>query len=767
MGNQLVFKSTEGPTLYEQKLKKEKDNTVVVEDTAHFKPSRIFAFDTKTKEVKRLTDNDYPVGEFEISSNGKWLATSHIMSPDYGADANPKPTYYLWNLESGTKQEILKNGFQTPGNFEFTDNSKGFYFLSVKSSDPKWSGAGITLLHYFSIEEKKAQIVPIDWDWGLGSGFDVLGNDVMAGLANGTTNILTYFEKDGNEWIKKSVHAGSMEEHVTIVSVAADNNQVVYVYSTASTLPQYHLAKLDVDRRSVELPEGTELIDLNENLDDKYIAKTEVVNWTGSLGDKVTGILYYPKNYEKGRQYPLIVSIHGGPAGVDRDVWSDSWAYFPNIYTQKGAFVLMPNYHGSANHGLEFTESIKGHYYEYEIPDIIAGIDMLDERGLIDRDSLGVKGWSNGAILTTMLTVKYPNMFQVAAPGAGDVNWTSDYGTCSFGVSFDQSYFSGAPWDNTNGKIFNEMYVLKSPLFEMEKVRTPTIIFHGSNERAVPRDQGWEYYRALQQIDKAPVRFLWFPNQPHSLQKITHRIRKMEEEIRWFDKYLFGTYEKKNGTIKEESPIAELLKKDKVQIANGLYGLMHNDILIPETVSVKEDSLAIGRFEVTNAQYAEFDKNYKYPTLRANYPVTGITIEQAQDYVKWLSEQTNIAFRLPNKKEAQKFHEKARKIAASENTLNYWAGYEINIDEVAQFREKISQLNQTLLKEAGSFDAAKIGDAWIYDLGGNAAEIYTGSESNSHVIYGYSAVSFVDEYNKTPTAPKNYIGFRVIRVLKN
>ncbi|WP_138429286.1 S9 family peptidase [Fodinibius saliphilus] len=757
----LAFKSNEGKTLYEQKLEEEEDNTIVVEDTAHFKPSRIYSFDLKKKTISRLTDNKYPVGEYTVSENGKWLISSHIMSPDYRADANPKPNYYLWNLEHETKKEILKMGFQTPGNFKFTDDNEGFYFVSVKSSDPQWNGAGISMLHYYDINEEKAQKVPIDWNWGLGSGFDVFGNDVMVGLANGATTKLAYLQKDGNEWDKKPVDAGKMNQHITITAVGHEHKKLVSVYSTASTPPQYHLSDLNIKRRKVSISEGTEVIALNEYLDKKPKAKSEVISWTGAKGDEVTGILFYPEDYEEGRQYPLIVSIHGGPSGVDTDRWSDSWAYFPNIYSQKGAFVLNPNYHGSSNHGQEFVESIKGHYYEFEIPDIIAGIDMLEEKGMIDRDSLGVKGWSNGAILTTMLTVQHPNLFKAAAPGAGDVNWTSDYGTCAFGVSFDQSYFGGAPWDNTNGKIFNETYIQKSPLFEMEKVKTPTIIFHGSKDRAVPRDQGWEYYRALQQIGKAPVRFLWFPNQPHGLRKITHQTRKMEEEIRWFDKHLFGTYEGKNEAFKKESPLAELLKKDKAQIKNGQYGVVINDILIPETVSIKEDSIAIGRFEVTNAQYAEFDKDHSFPSVRANYPVVDISPEKAQQYLGWLSKKTGDAYRLPNSSEAATLHKKAKKVAAKENTLNFWAGYNITIDEVSEFRSKLENLDHTMLKEVGTYPGVSIGEAHIYDLGGNVAEWYT-AETDPQT-YGYSAISFVDDRGEISSVPKQYSGFRVIK----
>ncbi|MCK5924033.1 MAG: S9 family peptidase, partial [Methylococcales bacterium] len=237
------------------------------------------------------------------------------------------------------------------------------------------------------------------------------------------------------------------------------------------------------------------------------MTRSEVIHWKGWQGDDVTGVLYYPKNYQKGKKYPLLLSIHGGPASATLDRWSERWSTFPQIWAQRGAFVLKPNYHGSDNHGRKFVESIKGNYYTPGLTDIVTGIRDLARQGLVDTSRMGSLGWSNGAILTTMLTVRFPDMFKVACPGAGDVNWTSDYGTCGFGVTFDQSYFIGAPWDDRDGNFYNKNYLELSPLFELEKVKTPTIIFHGSKDRAVPRDQGWEYYRALQQVGKAPVRF--------------------------------------------------------------------------------------------------------------------------------------------------------------------------------------------------------------------------------------------------------------------
>lgn len=761
--NKVFFVSSEGATYYEQQLKKEKDNVVVVEDTEHMKPTRVFSFDLKTKQIERKTDNRYPIMELAVSKNGQWMVTSHLRSLHFASDGKPKPTYYLWNNQTGEKTQILKEGYQAPNNFNFSEDNQGIYFISTKSSDPEWGGAGVNKLHYLTVKDKKVSNIPVDWKWDLSYGLDLVGNDVLVYLANGTTNKLALMKKQGNGWKKQVIEAGKMTDHVAVRAVSADKKQVIYTYSTASNPLQYRIGEL-TQKRKASIGTGKELMVLNKSWKTKKTSKSEVIKWKGYNDEEVDGVLYYPQDYKKGKKYPLVVAIHGGPAGSDRDSWSFRWAYPVQLFTQKGAFVLKPNYHGSDNHGQKFVESIKKNYYDLEMIDITKGIDFLANKGLIDKDKMGVMGWSNGAILTTMLTVRYPDMFKVAAAGAGDVNWTSDYGTCRFGVTFDQSYFGGAPWDDRNGKTYNETYILKSPLFELEKVKTPTLIFHGSQDRAVPRDQGWEYYRALQQVGKANVRFLWFPGQPHGLQKLTHQIRKVKEEQAWFDKYLFKTYEKPNESFSTESPLAMLLIKEKAANKNGVYGVMKNGVLTPEAATIKKDSIAIGRFEVTNAQYQAFDNNHQFSTPEANHPATGMGAAKAKEYVQWLAKKTGEKFRLPNEKEAKVLHKQAQSLAAKENTLNYWAGYKISFDDVPELKKKIAQLKTLLFMKAGSFKGAKVGKATIYDLGGNAAEYY--SKANSTATYGYSAYDYADAGSSKVKTDSKHVGIRVIKELK-
>ncbi len=749
--NTLLFTSNEGKTLRESALKKKKDNVIVVEDEAHWKPTRVYAYNLKTKETTRITNNKKPLSNYRVSPNGIWLVYTMQMSRHYPSDAQPDPHYFLKNLKTGKVTPILKSLKFPSYGFQFTQDSKGFYFTTETASDPQWNGAGIGLLYYFDIAKNTVKKVNLRWAMGIGGGFDVVGDDVMVSLANKATRTLAYYKKTANSWQKRIMDFGTMNNHTGILGVSKNRQKIAYSYSTASKLPTYFVADLQQNKFS----NSQELVKLNKSLAKRSITKSEVMTWKGANNDLVTGILYYPSNYQKGKRYPLILSIHGGPAGVTLDSWSERWSTYPNILAQRGAFVLKPNYHGSSNHGLKFVESIKGHYYDLELEDVLKGIAVLDKKGMIDKSKMGTMGWSNGAILTTMLTVRYPEMFKVAAAGAGDVNWTSDFGTCRFGVSFDQSYFGGAPWDDKNGTFYNKNYIEKSPLFELEKVKTPTIIFHGSEDRAVPRDQGWEYYRALQQVNKAPVRFLWFPGQPHGLQKITHQLRKMNEELKWIDTYLFDKKDNSNEAFKKDSPLASLLKLQKAQHINGLYGVGFKGKLIPETQLVKKDSISIGIFELTNAQFKVYKSEYYYPQGQGNYPAQ-VSKAEAESYLGWLGGLTGKTYRLPNEKEAKSLHKKALKTAAKENSLNYWAGYAITLDEVPAFKQKLSELEATLIKSVGQFKAVKVGKATVYDLGGNVAEYFNGG------IYGFSAYDFVDSKNKAMIKSR-YVGFRVVK----
>lgn len=741
----LIFTAREDTYLREQELKKKKDNAIVVGDQEHFLPVRLFQTCIKGKKVTRLSDNTGKIGEFAVSPDGRWVVTNEAQSIHFPYDYKIKPRQFLYNLKEKTRTGIFP-GKKRSSRFAWNLDSKGFFCSVPFANDPDNDYVSVSTLYFFSLSTMKPEQVPLDWKWELSYGYQVTGEGLLTSLANGPWNKLAFYKKVNGKWQNTPLN-DPYEKNIYIQDVSKNGETVVFTYTTAGTPPRVKAGTI----RNHQIQNQKKIIQLNLWMEKKYLAKSEIIHWKGARGDRVDGVLFYPYNYEKGKKYPLMSSIHGGPAGVDRDAFREAWSTYPNLLSSRGVFVLKVNYHGSGNYGLKWMESIKGHYYEYEVPDIMKGIDYLINKGLVDPDQLGIMGWSNGAILAIQCVVK-SNRFKVVAPGAGDVNWTSDYGNCAFGAGFDNAYFGGPPWDNP------QYYIKKSPLFKMRSVTTPTILFFGTEDTNVPTEQGWEHYRALQQIGKTPVRFILFPGEPHGLRKLSHQRRKMEEELAWFDKYFFETYEKPNEAFKKDSPLAAALKIAGAKRSDHVFGETINHILLPEMV--KTDDLCVSRFEITRAQYAQYNRFYKFVPGTGNYPVTKISFVKARAYCRWAGKLSGKKFHLPTEKEMRTLQAKAKGNLANENNLDYWAGYSITPDEVDMLQAKLKKLPpEMLLKPVGSFKP--VGENGVYDLGGNVAE-WCVAKDGSGKILGLSAVTPQDAKSVYHAPDPDFVGFRVI-----
>lgn len=753
----LIFSAPEDPSAYEQAIKKKKDDSHVVDDAQHESPVRLFKTNRKDKKTTRLTDNLDWIGNWYVSKDGKYVAAIHRKSLHYTFDQKVPPVSILHNLSDGSEKEIFTEGRIRPFGFEWTPDSAGFYAWAPYSTDKRFIMAWILLLYYYDVASGKSVAVPLDWENGVGSDLAATQGGFVAGLAAGHRFEMARYsmQKSGDAptW-KRSTLEGERIKNIQDFEVSADGKTIVYRSSTASSLPQLYRAQIDGDKVSP----AVQVTHLNGNLvNSRVFAKSEVIRWKGSNDEDVEGILYYPTNYEAGKKYPVITAIHGGPHYQDMDQWGESVGYPINLYTQRGAFVLRPNYHGSANYGLKWSESICcGKYYDLETPDINTGVDYLIGKGLVDPDKVATMGWSNGSILSTSLITTYPARYKVASVGAGDVEWISDWGNVMFGDSFDSYYFGKSPMEDP------DLYVRKSPFFKMDKVQAAVLIFHGTEDTNVPPGQSWSYFRVLQYYGKVPVKFVVFPGEPHGPRKLTHQMRKVEEEAAWFDKYFFKTAPSENEAVKTGSPLETALRTKNVARSGEIYGVAFMSrgraLLIPEVV--KRGDVEVGRFEVTRTQFGNFDKTYKVEPGTENYPVNGVSLEQAKAYADWLSKLTGQVWRVPHENELRIRYDKKE----GENTLDYWAGYPLNPDDAKLLREKVKELpgQAPLLKPVGSFvGQGQETEELAFDEGGNVAEWVLTADGKGKAMGG-SADCPADARSSCTPAPE-YIGFRVVR----
>ena len=336
------------------------------------------------------------------------------------------------------------------------------------------------------------------------------------------------------------------------------------------------------------------------------------------------------------------------------------------------------------------------------------GVDDLSAKGLVDPNQVATMGWSNGAILSIALAIEDHDRYKVLSEGAGDVEWISDWANVDFGESFDAYYFGANPIQNP------QLYVEKSPFFRISRLKAPTIIFQGMEDRNVPTDQSWDLYRAIYWTNKVPHRFFLFPGEPHGPQKATHQLRKVREELAWFEKYFFHSGPPPSESVKRGSLLDAMVDS---RHAGANYGVEFHNVLIPQVVA--HGLLEIGRFEVTRAQFAAFDPHYTFAPGTENYPANNISFAQAKAYCAWLSKLTGQTYRLPTEAEGKKLY----KPSTTDNTLDYWAGSPINPDDIHRLDSTLDPLAPGhLLRPVGSFAAgAGQGEPAHHDLGGHAA----------------------------------------------
>ncbi|MBK5919969.1 hypothetical protein CCR80_02810 [Rhodothalassium salexigens] len=270
-----------------------------------------------------------------------------------------------------------------------------------------------------------------------------------------------------------------------------------------------------------------------------YLARTfdlprqEVITWTGEDGVEVEGILTYPLGGRDALPAPLIVNTHGGPASTDQVAGFSAWEYLP-VAAAHGYAVLRPNYRGSTGYGDEFLRDMVGSYFNQAHKDVMAGVDALIARGIADPDRLVKMGWSAGGHMTNKI-ITYTDRFAAASSGAGAVNWISMYGQSDIRI-YRTPWFGDTPWVE-DAPI--ETYWEHSPLSDIHKVTTPTLILVGENDVRVPMAQSVELYYALSR-NGVTTRLITAPGEPHGWRKLSNRLFKGNLELDWFATHALG-----------------------------------------------------------------------------------------------------------------------------------------------------------------------------------------------------------------------------------
>ena len=270
---------------------------------------------------------------------------------------------------------------------------------------------------------------------------------------------------------------------------------------------------------------------VNPQVDSWNLPQISKIQWTGPDGDVVEGMLELPPDYRPNDGLlPMVLVIHGGPTLAEQFKLRFS-IYGRILLASRGYAVLIPNYRGSTGYGERFQTGLIGHMNDVDCKDIMAGVDALVNKRTADAGRLGVMGWSSGGYLTLCLLTQ-TDRFKAASCGAGIVDLTLQWGAMD-SPGWVLNLSDGAfPWSAP------KQYLSTSPIYRLDRVRTPLLIHAGEEDHRVLTTHSLMLYRGLHYYLNVPVELILYPGEGHSLMTYKSRRAKLEWDLAWFDHYL-------------------------------------------------------------------------------------------------------------------------------------------------------------------------------------------------------------------------------------
>lgn len=485
-----------------------------------------------------------PHGQTEGSWNHLWkfdigeekefqLTQDTLMIGSFAVSADQKRAVYTARFENRRNQqyksEILMLTFADTSVVQLTDNEvpegglqwfpDSRNILYSAASDSSWELMQ-SKLWMMNVDDKSYRMISGQFPGNISS--PTITED-------GRTIYFTGAEKTNSNLYSMDVRTGRVTQHTNHTGSwrAADFNKtrtrVLYRFENIQTPPDFYV----VDIRSLNRP--VKLTNLNPWVSDSLaLADYEVITWNSYDGLEIEGIKYKPSEVSQDGSAPFLLHIHGGPAGVFSNTFSGSY----HVWAGLGYVQLAPNLRGSTSYG---DELLRGNMYDIgdgDYDDLMSGVDQLIEQKWINPDQMAVRGWSYGGILGGT-TVTKTNRFKAASLGAGVFDWTSEY-AMGFNHDIRLWYIGGEPWTNPEG------YRMRSAAMHADKVETPTIFFHGANDRVDTPQQSLIFFTFLKDIGKAPTRYIEFKREGHGIREPRNFRTLNVEEIRWVEKYTRG-----------------------------------------------------------------------------------------------------------------------------------------------------------------------------------------------------------------------------------
>jgi dipeptidyl aminopeptidase/acylaminoacyl peptidase len=510
-GKSIAVLFTENAPRMAGPLEPETPDEGVVEQKVY--EQRIAIVDLATGAVRQVSPPDLYVYEYDWSPDGNTFAATAA----HGVGDNNWWLADLYTVSADgkdTKVAFHPGPQQQMENPRWSPDGKSIAFIGGLMSDEDVTGGEIFLASPGASGWSVRNLTPGIPTSVKSISWPPTGRIVFAETRDGSAGISQLNPASGQVerlWTGEE-SIGANEQ--TAVSVAADGRTFALIRRSWTAPPEVWAG-----------PAGEWRAVTSENRARKPMwGEARSIHWK-SDEFTVQGWLMYPLHFDPNRRYPLVVSVHGGPASSKTPAWPGLNLDL-TLLSNEGYFVLFPNPRGSYGQGEKFTMANVKDFGGGDLRDILAGVDEVLRTAPVDAARVGIGGWSYGGYMT-MWTVTQTNRFRAAVAGAGIANWQSYYGE----NSIDQwmiPFFGGSVYDDP------AVYAKSSPITFIKQVKTPTLILVGDRDGECPPAQSYEFWHALKTLG-VKTEFVIYANEGHRLGQPEHRKDALARTIGWFN----------------------------------------------------------------------------------------------------------------------------------------------------------------------------------------------------------------------------------------
>jgi dipeptidyl-peptidase-4 len=519
--------------------------------------------DSKYLAFLRFDETDVPTFSMDIVGNQLYPNQQVFKYPKAG-EKNADVTLHMHNVSSNTSQNITLGDYEYIPRIKWSNNDAVLVATTLnrhqndlklhKVNALKSSSSLLlneTTKAYIDITDNLTFLADNSFIWtSEKDGFNHIyhydfNGEMINQITNGNWEVTNYygFNEKKKTIYYQSVENGSINRGVYAINLKGKNkkllsnsdgqnsaafsknlNYFINTFSSSEIPPIYSLYSAKGKMLKVIKDNTT----LKEELSGYKMSPKEF-STININGNDLNIWMLKPVDFDETKKYPMFMFQYSGPGSQQvGNKWNASNDYWHNMLAQKGIIVVCVDGRGTGLKGADFKKITQKELGKYEVEDQIAAAKKLAERTYIDKNHIGIWGWSYGGFMSTNCLLKGSDIFSTAIAVAPVTSWR-------FYDSVYTERYMQTPQENASG------YDDNSPINYADKLEGNYLLVHGTGDDNVHVQNSFRMINALIEANKQFDMFI-VPDRTHGIYKGKNmRLNLYTKMTNFIEEHLINT----------------------------------------------------------------------------------------------------------------------------------------------------------------------------------------------------------------------------------